>query len=450
MNGKQRWFVCWLLLCVLATIQGEAVIAALPPDPAGARWAPLAHSGAALAPAAAGNAGGPVGSAFVIGNAAVDLRDSAVAYNSRQREYAVVWATAVGDIYGARLRYDGRLIGTYPVETGGGITRSHPDIAYNLQDNDYYVVWQHDNGSRVTVRGLPFNPGGPAYLSSDLKTGATLKDCFEPVVDYASSAYKFMVVWERHVVGSLSSDIEAQVLTGGGALEGSNFIVKSGVINHSYSQPDIAYNRSRNEYLIVWTWHDMASPNYDILGRIVTRNGELLGADLVLGYHTPSEWAPSVAAMPTVANYGGYLVAWELRYTATDGDIYSRTVPGRIVEDSGTSLGNVVIVTSSGEDSVRPAVAANDLHDRFLVTWTEKYASPFINVGIRGQEMTLTGALWGAAGWPGGLFADNAAVAAGPTGDFLVTFQDSTLFSNVDIYGRLWGRRVYLPLTLRN
>ena len=361
-----------------------------------------------------------------------------------------MWATAAGDINAVRLSFAGRVIGTYPVETGGGIMRSHPDIAYNIQDNDYYVVWQHDDGNRVTIRGKPFNPGGPIYSSRDLKTGAALKDCFEPTVDYASSAYKFMVVWERHVVGSLSSDIEAQVLTGGGASEGVNFIVKPGVINHSYSQPDIAYNRSRNEYLIVWTWHDMAAPNYDILGRVVTRDGVLLGSDLVLGYHTPSEWAPSVAAMPTVANYGGYLVAWELRYTATDGDIYSRTVPGRIVEDPGTVLGNVVIVTSTGEDSMRPAVAANDLNDRYLVAWTEKYPSVFINVGIRGQEMTQGGALWGAAAWPGGLFADNAAVAAGPTGDFLVTFQDSTYFGNVDIYGRLWGRRVYLPLTLRN
>jgi len=41
-------------------------------------------------------------------------------------------------------------------------------------------------------------------------------------------------------------------------------------------------------------------------------------------------------------------------------------------------------------------------------------------------------------------------LTAGPHGDFLVAFDDDpSMSSNMDIYGRLWGNRVYVPLVVR-
>ena len=377
-----------------------------------------------------------------------------MAYNSHDQEYLVVWQTDApnaGNIWAARVARDGRVLGNYDVESGGGVTRSNPDVAYNEQDHDYYVVWQVQDGTYMRIRGKPFDPTGPPYGSMQLSTGAALKNCYEPAIAYASSAYKFIVVWERHVVASLASDIEAQILTGGGAFSGGNFFIKQGTINNSHSQPDVAYNRSRNEYLVVWTWHNAVGPDDDILGRVVTRDGVILGTkDIAVRYYPGAEVNAAVAGMPTTVNNGGYLVAWQIAYSATDHDILARTIPGRIGVDPALTLGAVIFPANSTTDETVPAVAANEGNGRYLVTWTEDYAPPFIvNTGIKGRELTLAGAIDGAAEWAGGAFSGRSAVAAGPTGDFLVAYDEAGLFGGVRIWGRLWGRRVYVPLVLK-
>lgn len=64
---------------------------------------------------------------------------------------------------------------------------------------------------------------------------------------------------------------------------------------------------------------------------------------------------------------------------------------------------------------------------------------------IYGRGVPTSGALVDAATAVGGLMAGNPAVTAGPTGDFLLAFHDK-LAGNYDIFGRLWGNRLYLPL----
>ena len=456
MSATTRFFTRLFVLCaVLMIAPGAFPVLGADRVPPATKVNPTSGGYVAIVSAnAAADSGAPIGSYFVIGNMATDISHPAIAYNSHAREYLVVWQTDVptaGNIWAARLRRDGKVLGTYEVEAGGGVVRSRPDVAYNEQDHDYYIVWQYIDGGYSRIRGKPFSPGGPVYGSMQLSTGVALKNCYEPAVAYAGSAYKFIVVWERHVQGSLVSDIEAQVLTGGGAFEGANFLIKPGTTNNSHSQPDVAYNRSRNEYMVVWTWHDSVGPNDDILGRIVTRDGVILGGnDVVVGYHTPPETVPAVAGMPTTANYGGYLVAWELHYSAADHDIYARTIPGRIGVEPALPLGSVVQVASAGANETVPAVGANDLTKRYLVSWTETYPPPFtINVGIKARELSLSGALDGAAEWVGGAFSGVSAASGGPTGDFLVAYDEAGLFGGVDIWGRLWGRRVYLPLVLR-
>jgi len=256
------------------------------------------------------------------------------------------------------------------------------------------------------------------------------------------------------VVGSVSSDIEGQVLTNGGALAGGNFLIDASTFSRSYSQPDIAYNLSRNEYLVVYTWHDKVTPNdnYDIVGRILERTGGVLSNPAYLiGYQTVDEWSPAVAALPTVPNYGGYVVTWEMRYTPTDGDIHARYVPGRMAVDPGAVLGPYIVVSDVGQNQVAPAIAANPSNRHYLVSWAEQLAAPFgSNTGIRGRELAGDGALWGMYQWLGGSFSAHAAVAAGRTGDFLTAWTETGLSGATDIYGRLWGRRLYIPLVVRN
>jgi hypothetical protein len=75
---------------------------------------------------------------------------------------------------------------------------------------------------------------------------------------------------------------------------------------------------------------------------------------------------------------------------------------------------------------------------------------PYLFVGIRGRTAFTDGALGQEAGL-GGSFANHSAVAAGPGAGFLVACDDQPLLaSDRDIYGRLWGSRIYLPSIRRN
>jgi len=158
----------------------------------------------ALVTAASSNSGGPIGSQFTVANISADVARPSIAYNTQDHEYLVVWqtqgSTNPGNIWATRIAADGRWIGNYQVEAGGSVTRSHPDVAYNSQDNDYYIVWQHDTGSRVTIRGKPLKRDGSVYgnTSMQLSSGVALKDCFEPAIAYAinpsPSDHRFIVV----------------------------------------------------------------------------------------------------------------------------------------------------------------------------------------------------------------------------------------------------------------
>ena len=70
---------------------------------------------------------------------------------------------------------------------------------------------------------------------------------------------------------------------------------------------------------------------------------------------------------------------------------------------------------------------------------------------IYGRAMGVGGNFQGSAMQMGGMFdADHPAVGAGAAGDFLVAFDDDPWMANDwDIYGRLWGNRVYLPGVLK-
>ena len=70
---------------------------------------------------------------------------------------------------------------------------------------------------------------------------------------------------------------------------------------------------------------------------------------------------------------------------------------------------------------------------------------------VQARTLALDGMLLHDTTLVGGGQVYDSAVAAGPTGDYLVTFDDNEVFgtSSRGIYGRLWGNRVFLPLVVR-
>ncbi|MDF1512270.1 MAG: hypothetical protein P1S60_00525 [Anaerolineae bacterium] len=261
-------------------------------------------------PAAAASATGQfIGDFFIVGKDATqplyDQQDASVTHNPDRQEYFVVWFNArpvYPDIQGQRVRKDGRLVGNpFYIAGGNNRQRRYPDVVYNTTQQEYLVVWEEipDVGYANIFAQRVGPTGGLIGAAIALGSGPELANCRKPAVAYASTADSYMVVWERMVQGNLSGDIEAQVVPGSGPFSPSNFLIGTGTITVDHSQPDIAYNRSRNEYLVVWTRHDKNANVKDIWGDIVTATGGPLVENLRIGYHTVDDHNASVVGTPT-------------------------------------------------------------------------------------------------------------------------------------------------------
>jgi hypothetical protein len=165
------------------------------------------------------------------------------------------------------------------------------------------------------------------------------------------------------------------------------------------------------------------------------------------------EQRPAVAALPLVNNQGNYLVSWELDI-GTSMNVMARSV--EIASDGSASMGVQWPLAATDEDEVKPAVGASESRGQYLVTWQQQVfhdipgGGGWVNDPIVGRSLASDGTPQGStfteigeydAGW--------SAVAAGGVGNYLVAFEDTPSGGSVNVYGHMWGDRIYLPLVMR-
>lgn len=406
--------------------------------------------------------GGPLGPAFTIrDDSSLEEVNPAVAYNPDREEYLVVWynnRAGCDDIRGQRVSKEGGLVGgAFYISSGCDDNRRNPAVVCNSQQGEYLVVWEVEDGMGFNgIHGRLVSGNGEVQGTSDIeiKSTGSLYTPAEPAVAYASSSGKYLVVWsETWHPSPLDKDIVGQVVSASGALDGGNFTISDDTGSGKYREsPDVAYCRSRNEYLVVWRQRYSAG-DYDIYARRVTGDGNPQNPPSVnISSLGSDEEDPAVGALPITTNQGDYLVAWEVN-PGSDRGILAKTV--HIASDGSATLGLQTFVANTGEDEINPAVAGTESGRWYLVTWKQPYEVSLggglwlVYQAIVGRGISSDGdLLTDDPAFIGGVDATHGAVAAGALGDFLVAFDDEV--SDSGIYGRLWGNRVYLPLVLRN
>jgi len=157
------------------------------------------------------------------GNVAYDAYTPKVAYNSTDNEFLVVW---YGDddtgslvdnefeIYGQRISDAGAEIGgdlrlSDMGATDGSVSfyAADPSVSYNASDNVYLVVWRADDDTAPqvddeyevffqVVAGATGAEVGPDERISDMGTdGDAASDTYDPDVAWNSTDNEFLVVW---------------------------------------------------------------------------------------------------------------------------------------------------------------------------------------------------------------------------------------------------------------
>jgi hypothetical protein len=407
--------------------------------------------------ASAVGAGGPVGSGFLINAETDDQVFPAIAYNPERQEYLVVWNhdrphPQDDDIYAQRVAWNGRLVGPRFAVTGPGAQCRYPDVVYNPTQKQYLVVWEEYDGTRFRIQGQRLTDTGQLVTPRIPISDPDSQGCYRPAVAYALVADRYLVVWNTSQ--TTGDGIEGQALSTTGALLGSNLVIAAGTEQLGYHyNPDVAYNRSRDEYLVVWQRESVSPYAAAIYGRRVEGSGTPMGTGGFPIYgQSDFDALPAVAAIPTELNQGRYLVVWEHRASFTgNGRIYAQRLKGDGSPDS-TVL--PLSAPSTSEDDGVAVTAGSEGGREFLVAWTHEWGGG-TTLNNRARTVPLVGSALGAetdlgSGSMANAWVPPSAVAAGRLGDFLLAYEhlDSVGASSA-IYGRLWGTWVHVPLVIR-
>ncbi|MBC7250155.1 MAG: PKD domain-containing protein [Anaerolineae bacterium] len=285
--------------------------------------------------------------------------DPAVAYNSEDDEWLVVWKDGRdgGDknLYGRRVRSDGTLAGDdFAIVTVSGL-QGWPAVAYNPAAGEYLVVWQdarvsgewHVYGQRVAADGTLVGSEIAIYAAPYYQLG--------PAVTYQPATEEWLVVWHGQRPDGIR--VYGQRISSAGALVGSNFVISQQ--GYSHRGPDVAANPQAGEYLAVWHMHTN-DLNYSLRARRVQADGTLLGDEMIIAAAGKDSPEPRV-------EYNGkddeYLVVWQDDRNG-NWDIY-----GQRVSAGGELLGNNFAISSLAGDETRPSLAWDGNSERYLVGW---------------------------------------------------------------------------------
>ena len=353
------------------------------------------------------------------------VRDPAVAHNSTDNEYLVVWEGADNnekyemDIYGARYipatsSVTASLeISDSPDQGSSGwedADAEYPDVVHNPTANEYLVVYKldvYDGGTgyhQEEICGQRLGGGG-ALQGAQFRISAMGPEppdpnfdeyeAHSPAVAYNPTGDVYLVVWFGNTnVGSLAMkehEVWGQLVDGTtGALKGGHIRISTVGTDGDESQmpnyPDVAASPDSGEFLVVWNDDRNGSNQEDIWGqRISSTTGSLLGSNVEIS-QTPIVAGSSWAREPAVTyntNDLEYLVVWYGESGTVETG--SLEIWGQRLDSSGNEIGiNDFRISHMGPDTgpgadeyvtEEPEVAFSPVKGQYLPVWNARHCS---------------------------------------------------------------------------
>ena len=325
------------------------------------------------------------------------------------------------------------LLGTFDIVFSAGVdpwlrisdipyTQSHPGLTYNPSSNQFLVVWQDLRGigwGDVYAQLVDSN-GAIAGANFSIAVADDADDwLFNPKPAYNSATNQYLVVWEE--LRNVADDIYGQRVNANGSMLGAEIVISTAA--NDQRNPDIVYNSSSNQFLVVFDDDRLTQYDHDIYGVLVNADGALAGVDFPVSIASQNQYFP-VVAYDAADNL--YLVVWwDLRNPATSGDIY-----GRFVYADGAMAGAEFAVSISNADQTYPDIAYASTLNQFLVVWTH---DADIYGRLVNADQTFAGPEFLIATSSG--YLSDPAVSFDPSSNqFLVAWSDS--YGWDDIYAR--------------
>lgn len=235
-----------------------------------------------------GSTGQPIGVNIRISNLSDGGRDRnsnepTAVYNSTSHEYLVVWYGSghvgtedkISEIYGQRLSREGKELGSDfrisnttdmgKVNTSFVRSSVQADVAWNSVNNQYLVAWkgmgQPEDVVKMEIYGQLLKANGDA-IGNDFRISETTNqgNNFQtdtPAIAYSSGNNQYLVVWSGGFKEESQSEVWGRGVTDKGSVSaGGDFLISqvntTAGANRRADSPDVAYNTTANEYLVVF------------------------------------------------------------------------------------------------------------------------------------------------------------------------------------------------------
>ncbi|MGD2040641.1 MAG: hypothetical protein PVH11_07425 [Anaerolineae bacterium] len=359
-----------------------------------------------------------------------------VAQDTQRKRFLVVYQDE-GGITAVCLSGLGAPLRSYPVSASG----DYPDVVYNAWHDQYLIVWQQYGtirGARLQAECLAGGLSASFDISSD-RPGTEGR----PAVAYNhhENHQDYLVVWSDQ---STFTGVWARRLSAT-SIDANSFPVAEGTAFYSNSDPDVAYNLNHNEYLVVYVHDPGGADNKDIYGRrVYNANGGGLLAEHPIDSSGKDQRDPAVAAY-RLNQANPYVVVFQDYWNDTVGD-----VRGYLCNVDGEPVNLLNIATVSGRQEMMPAIASSEPLG-YTVVWQQSDGG----FDIFGRRVSETGVMpptfevsLGSRLFPVGHDEAMPAVAGGSP-SALVVWHETAQGQDANVFGRLLGYRVYLPLTVR-
>ena len=275
----------------------------------------------------------------------------------------------------------------------------NPAIACSPEDRCLFV-WEDSSNGSWRVRGQWMVDGEAEGDNFPVSTASS--DQHDPAVAYNSSRDEYLVVWwddrDRVITGY---NIYARLIGGDGEAGDSDCPVITTASDQQY--PDVTYNSAIGEYLVVW--QDYRHGDWDIYGRRISDDCTPPDGDFSISRVPGRQWYPAVAYDNIGHQY--LTVWWDNRNSPTTGeDIY-----GQIFSQDGALLNdNFPISTAEGLQGY-PDVACNSVDNEYLAVWADNRNSASTGFDVYAQRVSYQGELLDSEGNPGADPAANLAVS---------------------------------------
>jgi hypothetical protein len=415
----------------------------------------LALGGSSLVGLAAGdNPASPSSTnSLVSGDVTIDVYNyqeysPAIAYNWKRDEYMVtaemIWTDGKHYIFTYRINSQGVLT-TISQTSESGHNSLQPDIAYDPVNDRYLVVYMvdiNDDGSDYDIYGRFVPWYGYEPTLAEFPIATSAHSEWHPRVAYGRTRQEYMVTWIDHP-SSGATYVAGSLVNASNGTPAAPWPISSGTGNDDFT--DIAYNLARNEYLVTWDRENYSEgTGLDIYGIRLRGDGAALGGgEFGIAGWPEDEERPAVAACDKADQY---LVAWQSDTGSGDYDIYARYIEG----DGSLAGVHLVDGTTSPEEEVD--VSCDQSGYRYFLTWQSRYTN--LEYGIIGR-LAYPNELMGSTAeiiLPSQISSRSCPGIAGGSINYLIAWEherDNSAYQ--DLIGRYYTPyRLQLPLVIKN